>query len=641
MTALTHGAILQMVRSEGQQANPAFQPVLQLLQVKEVGNDRFRSIISDGQYFAQGMLATQLTPLVQSGQLQDNCVIQVEDFMINQVQGRMVIILLKISVVNAHEGQRIGQPVDVDKAGAASAPPSQPAAQPMYNRTNAPPPSTNNYNKSSSSSGNPYGGGGGSNPYGQSSPHGNPSNQGVGGSAPIVRAQTSSSGAHITPIAQLNMYQNRWTIKARVTSKSDVRTWSNAKGEGSLFSVELLDSSGTDIRGTFFKEAVDKFHSMLQVNHVYTFSGGRLKVANMQWNTCKSQFEITFDQNSEIHLDNDTGEIQQQIYEFVKINAIENVDANKNIDVLAVVKHVGEPASLISKKSGKELQKCELTLVDDSGVEITLTVWGEQAMQAPHHFANTPVVAFRRARVSDYGGKSLSASDSVAVNPDVPEAHQLRQWWTAGGETSAVRSLSTSAGGGGKMDRLADRKQIIDIKNEGLGYKDPEKPDWLSFKGTFSFIKKDKEGGAWYTACANSGEPCKNRFKVEQLVDGNWQCQKCNCTYPNCVRRWIFSATVCDDTSTTWVSLFNEQAETLFGGVTADEVYNTTMGDVMDQDAYDSYFAKANHTEWIFKCKVKQEMVNDESRVKTSVVAMHPVDYVKESQDLLAAIEQF
>ena len=299
------------------------------------------------------------------------------------------------------------------------------------------------------------------------------------------------------------------------------------------------------------------------------------------------------------------------------------------------------PRRSFPKRVERNCTKCDLTLVDDSGVEITLTVWGDRAMQAPTKFANTPVVAFRRAKVSDYGGKSLSASDSVAVNPDIPEAHTLRQWWTAGGETSAVRSLSSSSGGGGKMDRLADRKQIIDIKTENLGYKDPEKPDWLSFKGTFSFIKKDKEGGAWYPACANSGEPCKNRFKVEQLVDGNWQCQKCNSTYPNCVRRWIFSATVCDDTSTTWVSLFNEQAETLFGGVTADEVYNTTMGDVMDQDAYDSYFAKANHSEWIFKCKVKQEMVNDESRVKTSVVAMHPVDYVKESQDLLAAIEQF
>ena len=96
---------------------------------------------------------------------------------------------------------------------------------------------------------------------------------------------------------------------------------------------------------------------MLEVNKVYTLSGGRLKVANMQWNTCKSQFEITFDQNSEIHLDNDTGEIQQQIYEFTKIAALESTEANKNIDVLAVVKNVGEPTSLISKKSGKELHQ--------------------------------------------------------------------------------------------------------------------------------------------------------------------------------------------------------------------------------------------------------------------------------------------
>lgn len=36
----------------------------------------------------------------------------------------------------------------------------------------------------------------------------------------------------------------RWTIKARVTSKSDIRRWSNAKGEGHLFSMDLMDSAG-------------------------------------------------------------------------------------------------------------------------------------------------------------------------------------------------------------------------------------------------------------------------------------------------------------------------------------------------------------------------------------------------------------
>jgi len=593
-----------------------------------------QSIISDGQYYAQGMLATQVTHLVHSGELKDNCIVQVEDFMINQVQGRTVIILLKLKVMDPNKGERIGDPADIEKAG-STAPVSQPAAQPMYNRTNAPP-TANSYDSKPTGNSNPYGQSPG-NPYGQSSSYG----QSASSSAPIVRAQTTS-GVPITPISQLNMYQNRWTIKARLTSKSDIRTWSNAKGEGSLFSIELLDSSGTDIRATFFKEAVDKFHNMLEVNKVYTLSGGRLKVANMQWNTCKSQFEITFDQNSEIHLDNDTGEIQEQLYDFTKIAALENTEANNSVDVLAVVKNVGEPATLISKKSGQELTKCDLTLVDNTGVEISLTVWGDRATKAPTQFANTPVVAFRRVKVSDYGGKSLSSSQTgaVVVSPNIPEAQQLQQWWASGGGATASRSLSSSGGGGGRVDSFVDRKQIIDIKRENMGL-NSEKPDWLSFKGTFSFIKKDKEGGAWYTACANSGEPCKNRFKVGQTTDGNWYCDKCNGTFPDCVRRWIFSATISDDTSTTWVSLFNEQAETLFAGLTADEVYNRTMGENMDQDAYDSYFAKANHTEWVFKCKVKQEMVNEESRVKTSVVAMHPVDYVKESKDLLAAIEQF
>ena len=39
-------------------------------------------------------------------------------------------------------------------------------------------------------------------------------------------------------------FRCRWTIKARVTCKSDIRRWSNAKGEGHLFSIDLMDSAG-------------------------------------------------------------------------------------------------------------------------------------------------------------------------------------------------------------------------------------------------------------------------------------------------------------------------------------------------------------------------------------------------------------
>ena len=61
----------------------------------------------------------------------------------------------------------------------------------------------------------------------------------------------------------------RWTIKARVTQKSAIRTWSNSKGEGKLFSMNLLDESG-EIRATAFKDECDKYYDMIEVNKVRT-----------------------------------------------------------------------------------------------------------------------------------------------------------------------------------------------------------------------------------------------------------------------------------------------------------------------------------------------------------------------------------
>jgi replication factor A1 len=62
---------------------------------------------------------------------------------------------------------------------------------------------------------------------------------------------------------------NRWKIQARVTSKTEVRHWNNAGGSGCLFAIELIDSSGVDIRATFFRQAaVDKFYAFLHVGTV-------------------------------------------------------------------------------------------------------------------------------------------------------------------------------------------------------------------------------------------------------------------------------------------------------------------------------------------------------------------------------------
>lgn len=109
-----------------------------------------------------------------------------------------------------------------------------------------------------------------------------------------------------TPIAELRLHHTNWTIQARITSKSDVRSWSNNKGQGKFFWIELMDASSITIRATFFRDAVDQFYPKLHAddNKIYTFSAGRLKLANKKYNrSCKSNLEIIFDKRSEIRSD--------------------------------------------------------------------------------------------------------------------------------------------------------------------------------------------------------------------------------------------------------------------------------------------------------------------------------------------------
>ena len=68
------------------------------------------------------------------------------------------------------------------------------------------------------------------------------------------------------------MYDIRWTIKVRITNKSDIRTWSNSRGEGKLFSMDMMDETG-EIRGTAFNAECDKFYHMIEVMKVNYIQG--------------------------------------------------------------------------------------------------------------------------------------------------------------------------------------------------------------------------------------------------------------------------------------------------------------------------------------------------------------------------------
>lgn len=109
---------------------------------------------------------------------------------------------------------------------------------------------------------------------------------------------SASSHATIYPIEAISPYNHKWTIKARCTSKSGIKTWHNRNGEGKLFSVNLLDDSG-EIRATGFNNQCEMLYDVFQEGSVYYISSPcRVQIAKKQFTNLNNDYELTFERDT-------------------------------------------------------------------------------------------------------------------------------------------------------------------------------------------------------------------------------------------------------------------------------------------------------------------------------------------------------
>lgn len=113
------------------------------------------------------------------------------------------------------------------------------------------------------------------------------------------QAKTGGKPNSVYPIEGLSPYQNNWTIKARVTQKTDIKTWSNQRGEGKLFSVTLMDETA-EIRATGFNAVVDELYDKLQEGHVYYISKARVNLAKKKFSNIANDYELALERNTEV-----------------------------------------------------------------------------------------------------------------------------------------------------------------------------------------------------------------------------------------------------------------------------------------------------------------------------------------------------
>lgn len=441
-------------------------------------------------------------------------------------------------------------------------------------------------------------------------------------------SSSSQKSRPIFAIEQLSPYQNVWTIKARVSYKGDIKTWHNQRGEGKLLNVNFLDTSG-EIRATAFNDNAVKFNEILQEGKVYYVSKARLQPAKPQFTNLSHPYELAMDRDTIIEECSDESNVPKTHFDFIKLNTIENHEANSTVDVLGIIQTVN-PHFELTSKTGKKFDRRDITIVDDSNYSITVGLWNQLALD--FNLPEGSVVAIKGVRISDFGGKSLTMgfNSTLIANPEIPEAYELKGWYDSKGRNSKFTSLRQEIGSvnsGNAARFISQRITIAKALADNLGRS--EKGDYFSIKAVVSFLKADNFA---YPACSN--ENCNK--KVVQQTDGTWRCERCEVNHPDPQWRYMLTISVMDETGQMWLSLFNDQAEQLLG-IDAGKLTNLKEN---DPDSFTKITQNVQMAEYDFRIRAREDNYNDQSRIRYTVANLHKLNFKAEADYLASELSK-
>lgn len=577
-SVISRGALASI--SAGQDVG---EPIVQCVQIKPMqaganGLERYRVVWNDTANFIQSMMTQQANWIITEGKLKKGSICRLKQFQANVVKERLILVILDVEVLDEYgEPEKLGQPVAIEGGKGDGGEDVKPQPENI----------------------------GGNDFYGQKPAQQQPQQRAVPDRNNAVAQRGGGSHGNIHPIEALSPYAHKWTIKARVSHKGDIKTWHNKNGEGKLFSVNFLDESG-EIRATGFNDAVDQWYEMLQEGSVYYVSSPcRVQLAKKQFSNVNNDYELTFEKDTLVEKAEDNEGVPKVSYNFTTLADLQTVEKDTTIDCIGILSEVGEVSEIVSKTTSKPYSKRELTLVDNTGFNVRLTIWGASAQS--FEAAPESVIAFKGVKVSDFGGRSLSllSSGSMTLDPDIDEAFKLKGWYDGAGRNEQFQSHQNTMGAATSGGRKEDYKTVAQVSEENLGM--GESTDWFSIKATILYVKKDTVA---YPACRTTEpQPCNK--KVVETDPGQWRCEKCDRAWDAPDWRYIMSINVGDHTGQLWLSCFNDVGVAIMG-VPANELM--ALRDEGDERKQEQLFADANCKQLVFKCKAKMDNFQDQQR---------------------------
>lgn len=440
-------------------------------------------------------------------------------------------------------------------------------------------------------------------PYGAAGFHGS--------GKPVVK--TAEAGAtNPIRIADLTLYTPKWLIRARVSSKSQIRKYNNQWGEGKLFSVDLCDAGG-EIRATIFGEAVNKWYHFLEEKQVYSISGGQIRPANKKFNNLKHACELTLDENSQIQLYHDDDSIPTLCCNIVPLSQIDQTELGSIVDVVGIVARVKDTKSIQHKSTGTNVEKRDVLLCDNSDTPIWITIWGNKLQDFQNNeLENHPLVCFKGVKVGDWQGRKLDTQGStkITIDPPIAEAIEVRRWWNTTGCHRLYDSGRPAADA--NIEEMVSLRHIIAASNQALQFKSLG-DNGITFT-TRAIVEVIKESVFSWPAC----QDCHRKMSNDA---GKWVCPRCHSKLqPR--HTYILSMKIADESAHLWAIAVAGVGEDIMNRMPAGEVLSMfETGDTTAEGKnFMNVFEEARLSEFIFKVKVTTQKYMDEVRLKYRII---------------------
>jgi len=443
------------------------------------------------------------------------------------------------------------------------------------------------------------------------------------------------------PIAELSSYHNRWTIKARITTKSNLRTFNKGAAVGKVFSVELLDKHQGEIRASFFNEAADRFHDILKVGHCFVFSRGSVKIANRQFNSCNHRYELVFDRDASVTEAADDVDIKACQFSFTDLRSVQSKELPFKGDFCGVVTSF-KPLFEFKSAKGVDLVKRDICIADDTMTSMEITLWGDKAKIDDTMFNGYPVVGIKGVIVKEWKeGRSGSILPDGLLAFDVKDdvSARIRSWWTqsGSGQLQSISAMSASGGGASRGGKPASLSQIRAIA-ESL----PSDQQFYTVVSRLAMVQMTKQGerqNLAYMACCNKRDNSTLFCNRRLGIDGS--CPTCGNTGKSQARinaRCRFA----DFEDSLWMNTFHEGAVAALG-MTGEECHALEENIAHDNDAKLLFEEKVRNRCWMSQpfqltIRAKTDEYMGERRANVTVQDVKPVNRRDHGRKLLTEI---